>query len=416
MLSVRMIEACEDESKGSLGCHYVMNSMRESGYKVDYINNDSSDDNLYDVELISVHHVSDFPKVLGIKKRAKIRIIGGHPMQNNPLPLINHADVLCIGEAETWIKEAFKRLSADLNIDSLKDLGGALICNDWNHGDKVPVTQMEKTVPNNDPVLSKKSVGHAATWYIEIGRGCPFSCAYCELGHSVKARMRSVDSIKEAIAKCDINVSKKLTLFAPDEASHRHYGDILEYLHKKGFITQFGSMRLDQILRKKNIPFKANMLIRVGIDGLSESIRMRVNKKLTDNSIIEYFYYMFENGHTNFKIFQVFSYSFETDDDWDAWVALFDMIKSYYFKKNVMMRIKFTPFIPQPITPLGNEKPAYNARLMFKIKQWAVENKKPKNGRKGIYLDFDGVMGKKEHAKQCELAVADENIDLMRFA
>lgn len=416
-MKIRMLEACDEDNKGSLGCRFVINAATDAGYNIDYIRHDNDDNNEYDIELISVHHSSDFPKVLSIDKKAKVRVIGGHPMQNNPRPLINHADVICVGEAESWIVDALDLLiKSDLDVDSLCDLKGTIISKNWEVGATLPTTIFEKKIPFNAPILSEKTEGHAATWYIEIGRGCPFSCAYCELGHSVKARMQSIENVKKAIDMCDPSISRKLTLFAPDEASHRHYGVLLEYIHKEGFITQFGSMRLDQILRKKNIPFKQNMLIRVGVDGLSETIRERVNKRMTDNTIIEYFYYMFENGHVNFKIFQIFSYSFETDEDFKKWEQLYLAISSYPFKKNVMMRVKFTPFIPQPITPLADEKLTYSNKMRKKIEDWYLKNRFPKTGIKGINLTLDGIMGAKSHKDTYMLTNGDENINIGMYS
>lgn len=414
-MRIRMIEACEPESNGSMGCQYIMNSIRESGFNVVYIDDDKNDNGEYDLELISVHHCSDFPRVLGIKKRAPIRIIGGHPMQNNPRPIISHADVVCIGEGESWIKEVLAALDAEFSVDALVNIPGTIISKYWTIGAKIPATRMEKTVPNHPAYLNIASKGHAKNWYLEIGRGCPFSCNYCELGHSVKARMRNFDDIIAAVDAIDMSLSKKITFFAPDEASHKHYGEILEYIHQKGFITQFGSMRLDQILRKKNIPFKSNMLIRVGIDGLSESIRFKVNKNLSNKTIVDYFHYMFENGHVNFKVFQVFSYPFETMQDWEEWENLYQEISSFDFKKHVMLRIKFTPFIPQPITPLGNETPQYNFKIAHRIKEWAKLNKKPRYGEYGINLTLDGVMNFKSHSEQCLLTNGNETIDLSKY-
>src|SRR5690606_16043317 len=93
---IGMWEACEPESRGSIGCQYVMWAAQRAGYDVQY-----EPDGPVDIELISVHHATDMPAVAATPKRGKIRIVGGHACLVNPRPIIPFADAVCVGEAET---------------------------------------------------------------------------------------------------------------------------------------------------------------------------------------------------------------------------------------------------------------------------------------------------------------------------
>jgi len=400
-----MIEACQPQDKGSIGAYYVMHHAREAGFEVDYKHRPSMK---YDVELISVHHCSDFLRVAKMPKRAKVRIVGGHPMQNNPRPIIPYADIVCIGEGESWIKSALGLLKKyKLDINSLKELPGTIITGDHEDGDKIPDALMETPLPDNPPYLNRPDTRSAA-WYIEIARGCPYKCSFCELGNSTKFRLYSIEKIKKTLDACDLTKTKKINFYAPDEASHPGYGELFDYMKERGFLAGFSSMRIESVMRKMP-PIRANQLIRVGIDGLSERIRNQVNKPISDDMIVEYFKKLVDQGHVTFKCFFIFSYPGETMEDFKCFERLMRRILSIPLKKNLSLRIKWTPFIPQPCTPMKDEGGLYNFMMAQNIEVWHAKNRRPYN-TPGWFIENDGMMGMKSHKLQCALTKGNEGI------
>lgn len=398
-----MHECCDDESRGSIGCNYVMESMRAAGWHVEY-----GADGPCDIELLSVHHCSDYPTAAAMPKKGKLRIIGGHAMAVNPRPLIPFADVVCIGEAETWILMALRILAEDFSSDALSGLRGTIVSSGWTEGNRTPTPNLEYPIPKNAPYLNRKAKGHAATWYLEMARGCPFSCHYCELGHTTRYRIQDTDWLLDQIDAIDRGVSNRISLFAPDEASHPGYGQVLERIHKRGLVTSFGSMRMEQIVRRK-LPLKANMLVRVGMDGLTEQTRFRVARKQTDDYFVEYFTYMSERGHTNFKIFMIVGYPWETMSDLDEWIALMSRIGRIERRTNAHVRIKVTPLIPQPTTPLADANAHYDYDLIARLERF-VDTWRPKR-TPGWFFEQDGcVMSFRNWKRQCDLTRGDENI------
>ena len=398
---ISLSEVCEPKDKGSMGAQYVAWSLENAGYTVN-----KEDYNPCDIELLSVHHVSDYERLKKIPKRGKIRIVGGHPCAVNPRPIIPFADVICVGEGETWVVDALKRLEKSFDLDSLKDLSGTIICKDWKKENDIPKPNIEKGVPDHPAYLNKAIEGHAQTWYLEIARGCPWACHYCELGNTLKYRHRKTEQIIEKLEGLDKKITKKISFFAPDIASHPGYDEILRTSQKMGFITQFGSMRVEQIM-KKNIPLKGNMLVRVGMDGLSEETRFKVGRKQTDVDFIRYFRKMSEDGHTNFKIFMIVGYPWETEKDLDCWIKLMSKISQIDRRTNAHVRIKITPFIPQPTTPLKDSKAKYDMILIKRMEEW-IKKWKPKR-TPGWFFEQDGcVMSWKNWKKQCELTNGDE--------
>lgn len=405
-VSIVMREPVEAESVGSMGCQYVMNAARAAGFEIDYLPPHAAPAREYDVELVSVHHCTDFPRLKALPRCAPLRIVGGHPTVNNIRPAIPFGDVFCVGEAETWIVHALARINDGAHAADLADLPGTIVPSLWEHGAPIPRGNTEAEVPKHPPYLNRSGEGHARVWYLEMARGCPFACHYCELGWAWKYRTQDTEWLLQQVDDIDTRQSNRISLFAPDEASHPGYHTILDRIHQRRMVTSFGSMRLDVIMRK-NLPFKNNMLIRVGLDGLTEDTRHRVGRKITDDAVWEYFRYMTDRGHSNFKIFMVFGYPWEEPSDFDQWTFLWERIARIRRQKNAHVRIKFTPLIPQPSTPLGGESPRYDAEMVARIRAWFALVKSPVNPP-GWFVANDGLMGPRAHALQCRLTLGDE--------
>lgn len=401
-MKICMIEACNDADRGSIGAFYVRHHAELAGYNVDVLTTTKKG---YDVELISVHHCMDFLRLAGMPKRAKWRIVGGHPMQNNPRPVIPFADAICVGEGETWIKEALPLLEKSDDIESLSALPGTIICHNWEPGSKIPDANVERPLPDNPPYLNRPGTRSAA-WYIEMARGCPFACAYCELGNSTPYRIYDKEHLINVINAADTTKTRKINFYAPDEAAHPNYSELYHYLDNKGFSAGFSSMRVDSVLRNPP-PIKKNHLIRVGIDGLTEATRFRLGKKITNRDILDYFTMLLARGHVTYKMFMIIGYPWDTMSDFDEWAGLMEAIFNLPLQKNVSLRIKWTPFIPQPCTPLGDVKPNYTWPMYQWIQDWHAVHDRPRS-TPGWYVDNDGLMLLASHARQCRLTSGDE--------
>lgn len=403
------VEACaSDADAGSIGAFFVMHHARIAGHEI--VESRHTIDGC-DIELISVHHSSDLESLARMPKKAPIRIVGGHAMQANARPAIPFADVVFIGEAEERIGIMLDALQSTGTVDSLRGMPGVVVTKDHVAGGDLPGAVHCKPLPNNPPYLNRPDTRSAA-WYIEIARGCPFSCNYCELGHSSPYRFYRAEHIKGLIDKCDLTKTRKVNFFAPDEASHPDWDELHEYVHRTGYLAGFSSMRVDQVLRKRP-KIRSNSLVRVGVDGLSGRIRRIVNKKISDEMLVEYFDYMLKSGHVQFKMFQIFNYPFETADDWKVFETTMQDIKRIPIEKNVSLRIKWTPFIPQPVTPLCGSKVSFSSFLLMKqrIEKWHAMNRRPKS-EPGIFVENDGIMSHRSYQRQVYLAQAGENAQL----
>lgn len=404
-MKICMVEACRDADAGSIGAWYICDHAQRAGHEVDILRNTRDG---YDVELISVHHCTDFMRLASMPKRARWRIVGGHPMQNNPLPAIPFADAICMGEGESWIGPALELLKREDDIEALTDLPGTIVSKRWKRGSAPPAGNVEDPLPDNRPYLNRPGTRSAA-WYIEIARGCPYKCHYCELGNSMPFRLYDVEQVKRVLDQADTSKARKINFYAPDEASHPHYKELFSYLKTKGFAAGFSSMRVDSVLRRGLPDIPTNYLIRVGIDGLTEETRRRVNKNITDDMIVEYFRMLLDRGFVQLKTFFIFGYPWEKLEDFEGFERLMERVFALPLTKNVSLRIKWTPFIPQPCTPLGETQAQYDWDMVDKINTWHALHKYPRV-EPGFWVTNDGLMTRRSHQLQCRLTSGDEGI------
>ena len=402
-----MIELAKDDDTGSIGAHFVADHARREGFDVEHVAPDSTASG-YDVELVSVHHCTDWPRLANLPKRGKIRIIGGHVMSNNARPGIPLSDAVCVGEGESWIKAALNRLEENPDPSSLRGLPGTIVSADHKPGDPIPEPNIEDPLPDNGPYLNRPGT-LSARWYIEIARGCPWKCHYCELGHSMPYRHYPTETILQKMAMIDPIGSKKLNFFAPDEASHPGYNKLMDELRRLKYQQAFGSYRVDQVIRKDVVPYSKSQLVRVGVDGLTEATRLRVNKRISDDMLVKFFEKLSGHGHVQFKMFMLIGYPWEKAEDFKEWELLMRRISSIPVKKNCWVRIKWTPLIPQPCTPLADAKAQYDMKLVAKIHRWHTLHRNIVK-HPGWHFECDGLMGIESHKRQIDLTWGNESM------
>lgn len=411
MLRVCLIEAVEKpEDAGSIGVYFIEQAVKRAGHTVERIAWDCPR-YCYDVELISVHHPANYAILPRIPRHARIRIIGGHVTYTNPRPIIPLCDAVCLGDGEAWIVEVLAKIDRDRQyLDTIDRLDGGIVTRTWQRGAAIPACSYLPSIAGTPTYLNRDDT-LSATWYIEIARGCPYRCDYCGLGHTMPYRYRPLDDILSAIDAIDASVTKKISLMAPDAASHPQYSDILAYAYQRGLHQLFGSYRLDRILTVTQWQTAHRQLLRLGVDGLTESTRKRVHKPITNEQILLFFRTMIAQGFVSFKLFQMFAHSWEQLEDFAEWEAVMSQVFQIPHDGMITLRVKWTPLVPQLGTPLAHDAAHYSAKMASRIKTWHHHVA----GIPGWNVSCDGMMSAKSHAKQCELAQLTET-DLLHNA
>lgn len=407
-MKICLIEAVEKKvDAGSIGVYFIEQAVKRAGHTVERIPWNSQR-YCYDVELISVHHPANYPTLQKIPRHAKIRIIGGHVTYTNPRPVIPLCDAVCLGDGEQWIVDTLSRIERDRRyFETIDAINGGILTRTWKLKAVLPKLNFLTPLPlENPPYLNNRGELNSA-WYIEITRGCPFRCAYCEVGHAMPCRHVPYQRIVAQLDALNRLETDRVVFFASDEASHPEYARIVQAAKDRGFRQVVGLYRLDQIQRH-GLTFSRNQLIKVGVDGLTEATRFRVGKRLSDNEIYEYFRTMSGLGHVFFKAYQMFGYPWERLEDFDQFEALMDRVFALPISESVKLMIKWAPLIPRPKTPLEGEQAQYNAKMVKRIKAWHVEHAIPKRSP-GWFVELDqGIQSRATHARHCRYYTGNE--------
>lgn len=395
-------EPTEKENTKSVGCWFIESAVKNAGYDIRYIDYPDIENINADIYLFSVHHVSDmFYLSKIIDKKKGVWIGGGHAM-NNPYPFLHFFDLICVGEGEIWILKVLEIFSKRGTIKDCLEIPGSLVLQ--NVEGEIE-KQYINDISRNDIYLNESfKKGHKDTWYLEIGRGCKSKCFYCELGWTNKYRENQEKGILEKIdfiSKSNVN---RINIFAPDDYSASFYENVCDLILDKNLISNFGSMRVDRLL-KMNSKQKKNFLFRMGVDGLSERIRRIVNKNIENEKLIRLFREMVNKDYKHLKFFFIFSYPFETKSDFNEFIYLTRQLhnEARNILERIIVRLKFTPLIPNLHTPLEDFKPYYDNEMKNNILQFFAAE----NGRPGkIYFKNDGIMNESNYYIQAFLSRA----------
>lgn len=385
-------EPTKKENTKSVGCFFIEDSVRKAGYKIEYIFVENLRKTKADIFLFSVHHVKDIFMLERISNQKKNNVwIGGGHVMNNPYPFLNYFDIICIGEGEEWIVNVLDQYTDEKEtfIRRCEQMPGTLTKNNQNEIiEKLYISDISQ---NNKYLNKSHSLGHKDTWYLEIARGCKSKCNYCELGWAGYYRENKKETVLSHINEIQNSPVKRINIFAPDDFSCGFYNECLEAILRKGLITNFGSMRLDNV-KDIEIKHKKNFLFRFGVDGLSERLRTLVNKKTENKAIINTISQMAHKGFVMFKFFFIFSYPFEIEDDYQEFLMLMNEIKKEMadLERPIFLRLKFTPFIPNPLTPMQYFKPFYNVETKQKIDLFF--NREKYSSRSNIVFINDGIL------------------------
>ncbi|MFA5196141.1 MAG: hypothetical protein WC401_10125, partial [Bacteroidales bacterium] len=152
---------------------------------------------------------------------------------------------------------------------------------------------------------------------------------------------------------------------------------------------------------------KKNFLFRIGLDGLSDRVRDIVNKKITNEEIINILDELAHRGFVMFKLFMIFSYTFENYQDFQRFLAFSTVLnqKMADLERPIFLRIKFTPLIPNPLTPVEYFTPNYNIEMRKNIEKFFLDQKYAKRTNI-VYID-DGILEPFNYYSQAFLARAD---------
>lgn len=285
-----------------------------------------------------------------------IFIAGGpHPSGDPEDTLKAGFDYVLAGEGENTLPKLLKTLHTS-------EVKSKII-----NGDRVDI--------NNFPPWSEKF--HRLS-PIEITRGCPYACKFCQTSFlfGTIPRHRSIENIIEYVEKFYKNGKRDLRFITPNALS---YGSpdgktinlqLIERLLKsireisesiRIFFGTFPSEVRPEFINKEVLqlikPYIFNKTLTIGAQTGSDSLLLKINRGHTIDEV----YYAVDNAtECGFSVNVDFIFGFpeETEKDQIETINFIDRLISLGDKRNVSVKIHAHHFMPLPGTPFHNKKPA----------------------------------------------------------
>ena len=324
----------------------------------------------YEMNYTNVLNMLD---LAGIPLRSKDRgdsfplVIAGGPAAFNPLPMSDFIDAFVVGEGEEValeIIDVYKKHKGQNRSDLLKELSTL-------EGVSVPTVPKEtkkRIVKNLDSAFypTKELVPHIQIIHdritLEIMRGCPFSCKFCQASNFYRPmRLRSQGKIlqlaKEIYRNTGHNTISLLSL------SSGNYPNIISLVSKltdefkaKGVGVSFSSLRSKDILR--SLPALIAMIKKTGLtfapEAGSDRLRKIIDKDIDTEEIISACDEAFKLGWRRVKFYFMIGLPTENKSDLEG-VADF-IYRVLRLKKGTEISVSINAFVPKVHTPFENEK------------------------------------------------------------
>lgn len=332
----------------------------------------------FELDFLSIFKILD---KFNIPFRAKDRddsypliCAGGPVVTANPEPFAEMFDFVDLGDAENKSKkitdtirlnrgkskaEILKELSKidGIYVPSLTKCNEEGVLTDLD-GNPYSVTKSTDGLEHycvTTPILTEDSF-FKNTFIIEIARGCPQRCAFCNTAHiNSPYRTCDADIIKEKIDEA-FQYTHKIAFLGAAICAHPQIEELCEYVSQKADIyddveLSVSSLRADSISEKV-----AKALVKCGqkhatiaLEAGTDELRKVINKNLTNETFKQTVKKLRECGFKGVKIYAMIGLPTETQADIQGFVDFIKEIKAE--NKGFSISVGFSTFVPKSHTP-----------------------------------------------------------------
>ena len=353
-------------------------------WELDYVNILSLLESL-NVPLRAEHRSDAHPLVFG----------GGPVLTANPEPFADFFDLVLLGDGETLLDQFIDAYQAVQGADRLTQLRHlaqvpgvyvpSLYAVDYTAPDgliraiapldqQIPA-QVEKQTYRGNVLSASTVVTEKAAWesiyMVEVVRSCPEMCRFCLASYlTLPFRTASLEeSLIPAIAR-GLAVTNRLGLLGASVTQHPEFETLLDYLDRPQFDDvrlSLASVRTNTVTEKlaRSLVKHDSRSITIAVESGSDRLRQVVNKKLTNDEILQAAVSAKAGGLSSLKLYGMAGIPGELPEDLDATVAMLRDVK----KAAPGLRLTFgcSTFVPKAHTPFQwfGVDPAAEKRLKF---------------------------------------------------
>ncbi len=335
----------------------------------------------FDIIAFSVSFENDYPNIIKILKLSGIPlrnsernstnplfIFGGICASFNPEPVADFFDVAFIGEAEELLPEflvAYRYSSERTGILKRASIIEGLYVpslyntsydNEGKISDRCPCEGAPEIIKRrylNDITSSgietsiiTPETEFSSMYLVEAMRGCPWSCRFCVAGHIYNPyRKKALQALENEIASA-LSKTSRIGIIGP---SLSDYPDLKKVLEIPGVDFSITSLRACAKSAEMVGLLKGHKSISIAPEAGTERLRKVINKKVTEEDILETADLIFSEGIETLRLYFMVGLPTETREDIAGIVNLVRKIKNATLKGKITLSI--STFVPKPFTP-----------------------------------------------------------------
>jgi radical SAM superfamily enzyme YgiQ (UPF0313 family) len=347
-------------------------------------------------------------KLSGIPLKRKDRdashplIIAGGACTNNPEPLSDFIDAFVIGDGEEVVQEiidVYKSCRGVLQYAPTDSHHVLLVALSKIPGIYVPghneLTNVKRRIVKDlntidypiKPIVPFIEIVHDRA-AIEIMRGCPRRCRFCQAGNVGKpVRMMKPERVIELAKKIIKNTGfEELSLVSLSSSDYPKIWEVAEELgkdfSKKRISISLPSMRPDSFRSEiaKEIQHVRKAGVTLAPEAGTQRLRNHICKDLTEENIISSIKQAFGGGANSIKLYFMIGLPTETDEDMKGIVDLaYKIIKEGKpLNPRAKITVNVSTFVPKKNTSFENEKMISYEEILRK-QEFLKQNLKHRN-------------------------------------
>ncbi|NEO69740.1 MAG: radical SAM protein [Moorea sp. SIO3H5] len=322
-----------------------------------------------EIPLYSAQRDSSHPLVFG----------GGPVLTANPEPFADFFDVILLGDGEILLDnfiDAYQEVrTAERNtqLQHLAQVPGVYIPSLYQvtyHDltsaiasikpvcDQIPATVSKQTYRGNT-LSASTVVTEKAAWeniyMVEVVRSCPEMCRFCLASYlTLPFRTPSaIDSLIPAIER-GLKVTDRIGLLGASVTQHPEFDVLLDYLNQPQYDhvrLSIASVRTNTVTEKlaQTLTKRNTRSITIAVESGSQRLREIINKKLTNDQIIQAAVNTKAGGLKRLKLYGMVGVPGEEIADVEETVAMMEQIKKA--APGLGLTLGCSTFVPKAHTP-----------------------------------------------------------------
>jgi radical SAM superfamily enzyme YgiQ (UPF0313 family) len=352
------------------------------------------------INILNLLESLDIPLHASLRDESQPLIFGGGPVLTaNPEPFAAFFDVVLLGDGETLLDtfvDAYQQVRTAPRSQKLRHLAqvpGLYVPSLYRaiyrdiEGEIEIIEPIDYNIP---PIIEKQTyrgntlststvVTERAAWeniyMVEVVRSCPEMCRFCLASYlTLPFRTASLEASLIPAFEKGLQVTNRLGLLGASVTQHPEFETLLNYLDQPKYDSvrlSIASVRTNTVTEKlaRILTKHDTNSITIAVESGSEKLRKVINKKLSNEEIIEAAIQAKAGGLKAIKFYGMVGIPGETESDIEATVAMMKAVKKA--APGLRLTLGCSTFVPKSHTPFQwmGVNPEAQKRLQYLQKQ-----------------------------------------------